>query len=195
MIEKILLLLLDAVFWLVAPAAILRFYMQLLSVSFRNPVGQFVRALTDWIVLPLRRIFKGAGYDWASLIAAYFFELVYTCLKVLIVAGVAPFTSAPGVAAILISSVFGLVITALVVVVLLLFVYAISSWFARGESPVADMLGRLVMPWLAPIRRRMPLVGGIDLSPMVLSLLLIIAIYILQGLMAQIAGVVGGLLR
>ena len=56
----------------------------------------------------------------------------------------------------------------------MVFIYALLSW-VQSASPVSDLLDRLVAPLLAPIRRYLPLVGGVDLSPLALLLALQIA--------------------
>lgn len=189
MLSEILIIIVGAVYWLLAPAALQRFYMQRLSLSFRNPLGQFVRALTDWIVLPLRRIFKGKGYDWASLIAAYLFELAYVFLKLLIVAGLAPFTTPLGVARWLVLAIFGLVITVIILMGVALFLYVVLSWVVPREgNPYAGMLDVMVAPWLKPIRRHMPLIGNVDLSPLVAGVLLQIAYLLVVYLQSMALG-------
>jgi len=175
MFATIFMIIVGAVYWLLMPAALLRFYMQLLSISFRNPVGQFVRALTDWIILPLRRIFKGTGYDWASLIAAYIFELTYIFLGSAATLNFAPYATPIGVTRWLIAGLFGLAATIVVVMLVIVLIYAILSWVSRGDNVVAGILSVMVAPWLRPIRRVMPLIGGFDLSPLVLCVLLQIA--------------------
>ena len=70
--------LLDVVFGLLTYALLLRFAMQTLRAPFRNPVGQAVIALTDWIVRPLRKILPGfKGVDWASLLATILFQFLW----------------------------------------------------------------------------------------------------------------------
>jgi YggT family protein len=59
---------------------------------------------------------------------------------------------------------------------------------ARGQTSVSDLLEAMVRPWLRPIRRYLPLVGGIDLSPYVLSVGLQIAIVILKAIQAALLG-------
>ena len=180
MFASIFLIILSAVYWVLTPAALLRFYMQLLSVSFRNPLGQFVRAVTDWIILPLRRVFKGVGYDWASLIAAYLFELLYIFLGAAATLNFASFATPLGIARWLVTGVFGLGITIIAVMIGILLVYAILSWVVREGSMITDILAVMVAPWLRPIRRYMPLIGGIELSPLVLCVLLQIASVVLN---------------
>jgi YggT family protein len=172
MLSQILLIILSAVYWVLAPAVLLRFYMQLLSLPFRNPLGQFVRAVTDWIVLPLRRIFKGVGYDWASLIAAYLFELAYIFLGSAVYLRFAAFATPVGLVRWLVAGVFGMAATIVALLIVLLIAYVVLSWVVRERNVTADMLTVMVAPLLRPVRRHMPLVGGFDLSPLVLGVLL-----------------------
>ena len=186
MLATILMIILSAVYWVLAPAALLRFYMQLLSLSFRNPLGQFVRAVTDWIILPLRRIFKGAGYDWASLIAAYLFELIYIFLGSAAHLNFAPYMTPLGIARWLIAAVFGVAVTIVVLMLVVVLVYAVLSWVARNDNPMSSILAAMVEPWLRPIRRVVPLIGGFDLSPLVLCVLLQIANVLLSYAQAMV---------
>jgi len=78
MIDQAVKLVVDVVFGLIVFALIGRFLMQLMRAPFRNPIGQAVIALTDWVVKPLRRIFPGyGGIDWASLFAAFVFQMLW----------------------------------------------------------------------------------------------------------------------
>ena len=56
--QQIVRYLVDVVFGLFTYALLLRFVMQAMRAPFRNPVGQAVIALTDWIVKPLRRVLR-----------------------------------------------------------------------------------------------------------------------------------------
>ncbi len=71
----------------------------------------------------------------------------------------------------LVSGMFGLALTALTMMLWLTVACAIMSWI-RVDSPIADALDAIAAPWLKPIRRRLPMVGGFDLSPLVLLVLL-----------------------
>jgi YggT family protein len=78
MLNQAIKLVIDVVFGLVTYSLLLRFLMQLLRAPFRNPLGQAVMALTDWIVKPLRRVIPGVrGYDWATLLAAWLFQMLW----------------------------------------------------------------------------------------------------------------------
>ena len=77
MLFQIISLLLDVASGLLTGACLLRLYMQLQRVSFANPVGRLVFGLTDWLVLPLRKLVPAAGrWDLSCLVAALLLQLV-----------------------------------------------------------------------------------------------------------------------
>jgi len=143
-------------------------------------MGKFIFALTDWLVLPLRRFIPAAGrWDLSSLVAAYLVQLV-EFLILWAISGMGGSLLTVGVLA-----AFGLVRMAISGFTGLVIVYAILSW-VQTQSMIADLLERLVMPVLTPIRRVVPLAGGIDLSPLVLLLLLQIAGIVLGSIQATV---------
>jgi YggT family protein len=164
MFFQILSFLLDVVAGLLGGACLLRLYMQFQRIPFGNPVGRFVFALTDWIVLPLRKVLPGyRKWDFASVIAAYLIELAqFGILALMLGRGypVVPVLALFGVIRLLISGAIGLVI-----------VYAILSW-VQADSPITDVIDRLAAPLLRPFRKMIPLVGGFDLSPLALLVVL-----------------------
>jgi len=183
MLYQIFSLLLEVAVGVLAGACLLRLYMQYqripMSARSGNPLGRFLFALTDWLVLPLRRVVPAVGrWDLASLVGAFLLELMqFVLLWAISGAGdglfAVPVLAAFGVLRMAISGMTGLVI-----------VYAVLSW-VQTQSPMADLIERLVAPPLMPIRRMLPLVGGIDLSPLVLLVLLQVASIVLghlQGL-------------
>lgn len=175
MVYSIFSLLLDVLAGLVGGACLLRWYMQWRRVPFANPIGQFVMAVSNWLVLPLRRLLPiRFGWDIASLLAAYLIELAQYGL-LWIVAGMPGST----VLNLPLLALFGLLRMVVSGLTGLLIVYAVLSWFQPGRSPMADTLDRLCQPLLTPIRRLVPLVGGVDLSPLVLLVLLQIAALVL----------------
>ena len=81
MINQILLLILEAFFGFFVVLLLLRFHMQWLRVSFRNPLGRFVLTLTDRIVVPTRRMVPSAfGFDLSSLLLALLLQAAYLSL-------------------------------------------------------------------------------------------------------------------
>jgi YggT family protein len=173
---EILTIVLRAIYWVLMPAALLRFQMQVVRAPFRNPLGQFVCAVTDWAVKPLRKILPGrGGYDWASLVAAFAIELLHGLLFDTLSMRMAIFHGA--VVEWLLGACFGFMVAVLTVALWMVIANAILSW-VRTDSFVGDILDAIVSPWLKPIRRRMPMVGGFDLSPIVLLVLLQIGLVV-----------------
>jgi YggT family protein len=166
--------LLDVVAGLLGGACLLRMYMQYQRVPFGNPVGRFIFALTDWIVLPLRKVLPGyKKLDFSSLIAAYLLLLAQFGILALMLGrgfGYVPVIALFGLVRLAISGAIGLVI-----------VYAILSW-VQADSPIVDVIGRVTAPMLRPFRRIIPLVGGFDLSPLALLVLLQVAAIIVANL-------------
>jgi YggT family protein len=188
MLYQIFAFVLEIAAGLLTGTCLLRLYMQFqripLSARGGNPIGRFVFALTDWLVLPLRRVLPAVGrVDTGSLVGAFLVQLVqFSLLWLLNGAEVAVVT-------VLVLAAFGVMRMALTGMVAIVIVFAIMSW-VQTQSYVSDLLERLVVPALAPIRRVLPLVGGIDLSPLVLLVLLQIA----QMVLGQVQGMALGLL-
>jgi YggT family protein len=173
---QILSFLLEVAAGLLGGTCLLRLYMQYQRVPFGNPVGRFVFALTDWLVLPLRRVLPAIRrVDTASLVAAFLVQLLQVAILWLV-------AGRPGSGAVLpllaLFELLRLVISALSALVI---VYALLSW-VNADSPMADVIDRLAAPLLRPWRRLIPLVGGIDLSPLALLVVLQIAAIILSSL-------------
>ena len=184
MLYQIISLLLDVAVGLVAGACLLRLYMQYqkipMSARSGNPIGNFVFTLTDWIVLPLRRFVPSVGrWDTASLLSTYLLEL----LQFLILWAISG--AGAGLAQIPVLAVFGVARLVLSAMTGLMIFYAVLSW-VQSHSPLTDIIERLAAPPLRPIRRRVPLVGGIDLSPLVLLVLLQVAAIVLGALQAAL---------
>ena len=158
--------LLDVVFGLLTYALLLRFVMQWLRAPFRNPLGQAVVALTDWIVKPLRRVIPGwRGTDWASLVATYVFQFLWLLAYALVFGGFG--IMGAGVAFLLVATVVALVKAALWLLIVVVIAQAVLSWVAP-DGPLSGLLNALTFPFLRPIRRVLPPIGGVlDLSPLV----------------------------
>lgn len=181
MFIQILSFLLDVAAGLLGGACLLRLYMQVQRISFNNPVGRFIFALTDWIVLPLRRVLPSPGrWDLASLVAAYLFQLAQFGILWLLV-------SRSGGALVPVLALFGLVRLVISGAIGLVIVYAVLSW-VRADSPITDVIDRLAAPLLRPFRRMIPLVGGFDLSPLA-------ALVVLQVLAIVVANLQGAVIR
>jgi YggT family protein len=172
MIDQAAKLIIDVAFGLIVFALIGRFLMQLLRAPFRNPIGQAVIALTDWIVKPLRRLFPGfGGIDWASLVAAFVFQLLWL-LALYAIFGRGFALTGAGVVYLLAATLLELVKGALWVLVIVVIVQAVLSWVAP-DGPLAGLLNAMTFPFLRPLRRFIPPIGGtLDLTPLILIVIL-----------------------
>ena len=92
-------------------------------------------------------------------------------------------------AALITLALVGLVRLCISALTALVIAYAVLSW-VQTQSYLSDLMERLVTPVLAPIRRMVPLVGGVDLSPLALLVLLQIAAIVLGTLQASVLGMV-----
>lgn len=171
---------LDVLAGLVAGVCLLRLAMQWQRIPFQSPLGRFVFAMTDWLVLPLRRVLPAwRALDAASLLAAWLIKLVQFVLLWLLAGAHGPVTLLPVAASL---GLMQLLVSALSALVL---VYALLSWLQPGAY-MHHLAGRLCEPWLDPIRRIIPLIGGMDLSPLAMLLLLQMVGIVLAHLMRGI---------
>ncbi|MGN8002647.1 YggT family protein [Acidovorax sp. 22279] len=181
MLYQIASFLLDVVGGLLTGACLLRLYMQWQRVPFSNPVGGLVFALTDWLIMPLRRVIPPAGrWDVSSLVAAMLVQLVQYALLTLLLSAGSAWAWLPWLA------LFGLLRVAVSGLIGLLIVYAVLSWVQGGRSPLADVIARLCEPVLRPFRRVIPLMGGFDLSPLVALVVLQVVMIVLGHLQASV---------
>lgn len=176
-------------------AVLTRFYAQALRAPFRakagNPIVDFVVALTDFAVKPMRKIVPGMlGLDFASLLVAWLAESILLLIKTAILFPAA-FTHAglwPAVALLALVSLLKLSIYLLIGVVI---VQAILSW-TSPYHPLRPFFDALVRPFLGPFQRFIPLIGGVDLSPFVLLIVLQVVLMVPVEYLEKSAG---GLLR
>lgn len=169
---QVLIFLVDAVVSFFCTLFLLRFLMQVTRVSFAGQFGDFVVKLTNWAVKPLRRVIPGiGGIDWASVVAALVLQLL---LSALLVGLAGPSVAVAGGAVALMAlslAVRTLLRLAIYIVIGALILQAVLSWI-NPHSPLAAPANQLTRPILDPIRRFVPLISGIDLSPLIAILLL-----------------------
>lgn len=160
---------------------LLRFHFQWLRVGFRNPFGEFILATTSWIALPARRLIPGlAGLDLATLLSAWLLRGVGLWIQTAL-AGAEP--SAAAIAGV---ALVDLLRFSVYILIFAVFVLAILSW-VNPDAPVAPVFNALTRPFLRPLRRIVPPVGRVDLSPLVLLMILWVLLILIDGL-ARTAG-------
>ncbi len=164
--------LLDAVVSFFCTLFLLRFMMQWLRISFAGQFGDFVVKLTNWAVKPLRRIVPGiGGVDWASLIAALWLQLIMAGVVIAASSVELSSDSVGMILMILMLAIRSMLRLTVYIMIGALILQAVLSW-VNPHSPMAAPAYQLTRPILDPIRRFIPLISGIDLSPLVAILLL-----------------------
>jgi len=153
-------------FGLLTLALLLRFYMQWVRAPYRNPLSDFVNALTDFMVRPARRLIPGLwGLDLPTLLLAWLIQ----GLEFLVVLQIRGFRYGPeiGIAGIGIGALAALAVMKMLVYIVLVatLMQALLSWI-NPDSPVAPLLDAMTRPVLRIFRRRIPPVGNVDLSPL-----------------------------
>lgn len=183
---QILSFLLDTVLGLFSLALLLRFYMQLLRTPYGNPLSRFLIAVTDFIVRPARKIIPGLyGMDLATLLLAWLVQcLLLTGLHLL---QNLPGTTMPlPLASIGLLALTELVKTSLHIVMAAIIIQAILSW-VNPHSPVAPALSSFTEPFLGIVRKRIPPIAHIDLSPLVVLVVIQILLMVVTGLQHQLS--------
>ena len=166
MLAQIGVLLVDAVVSFFVFMLLARFHFQWLRVSFHNQVGQFILATTSWVVMPVRRVMPGlAGFDLPTLLVAWVFQAIGLWLQAAIVG------AEPGVGAVAAIAAVDLVRYSVYILVFAVIVQFVLSW-VNPYAPLAPVFDTIVRPFLRPIRRFVPPIANIDLSPAVLFILL-----------------------
>lgn len=141
---------------------LLRFILQLVRADFYNPLSQFIVRATQPLLKPMRRVIPGfAGVDVASLILAVLVQLVILALIIKLMG-----YTLPPVLQLLVWSLVGVTALFLKIFFFALIISVILSWVApHSHNPAALLVTQICEPVLAPFRRFLPAMGGLDLSP------------------------------
>jgi len=145
-------------------------------------MGEFLLATTNWIVIPVRRILPGlAGLDLPTLLLAWLLQALGLWAQAAI-AGADP----SGVAIAAIAAV-DLVRYSVYILVFAVFVQVAISWI-NPDAPLGPLFDMVTRPFLRPLRRIVPPVGRVDLTPMVLLIILYVLLIPLNHLRFAVAG-------
>ena len=147
---------------------LLRIWMQWSRCDFYNPFSQFIVRITQPIIGPLRRVIPSLGpVDTASLLVAFILTTLKFPLLLLIQAGVISLDPVN-----LLVGLLSLLKAAGSLIFWVIIVRSLMSWVSQGRSPIEYVLMQLTEPMMAPIRRIIPAMGGIDFSAMGVILIL-----------------------
>ncbi|HLB55845.1 MAG TPA: YggT family protein [Coxiellaceae bacterium] len=157
---------------------LLRFILQKLGANWHNPISQFVIQLTEKPLKPIRKIIPGVrGFDIAIIVLALILQLIEVILLWMLQFGPMPHLLGACVVAI-----SGIISDFIYIYIYAIIINAIVSWFPSAQShPLSQTVYLIVRPILYHIQRIIPLVAGIDVSP-VFALL---ALTIINLLIAQ----------
>ncbi|QTH63953.1 YggT family protein [Psychrosphaera ytuae] len=154
--------LVSTLFDLYLMVVVLRVWLQMARADFYNPVSQFVVKATNPLLVPLRKVIPGfGGLDIAGFVLVFAVAMAkVTTLQLMFGQGL---------------PIYGLMISALITVISEVFtlvfwvtiIRAILSWISQGYNPIEALLHQLTEPLLAPIRKVIPPMGGLDLSLLV----------------------------
>jgi YggT family protein len=158
-------LVLDTIFDLVILGALVRFWMQALRAPAHNPIAQFSMAITDFAVKPLRRVIPGLfRLDLASLLVAWILEFVLQVLLVILF-GTSPLEFPAVIPPLVFLSFVLLLRLSIYVFMGAIIVQAVLSWVS-ARHPFAPFFDALTRPFLRPVQRAVPPIGGMDISPL-----------------------------
>jgi YggT family protein len=145
---------------------IMRIWLQAVKADFYNPLSQFIVKASNPIVVPLRRIIPGlGGLDLASILVAY----VVATLKFVSLAALSG--ESLGVLAFYIGLLV-LIKQAGFLLFVIMIIMAVMSWVVQGYNATLMVLAQLTDPFLRPIRKIIPSIGGLDLSMLIAFLLM-----------------------
>ncbi|UTP73692.1 YggT family protein [Alteromonas sp. LMIT006] len=172
--------LVETLFGLYLMVVILRLWLQLVRADFYNPFSQFVVKMTQPVVGPLRRFIPAIGkFDTATFV----FALLIACLKIFVIVALVRGLSIDPVSLVIVGfievvkEVFNLMFWMLII-------RALLSWVSQGQNPIELVIAQLTEPFLRPIRKIIPPIGGLDLSVLVA----IIALQFVKLLLSQYIG-------
>ena len=175
-LQNVGIFLVDTLFSLYIGAVLLRLLLALARANFYNPLSQFLVKITNPILVPMRRMIPAMGkVDTAAVVLA----VGLTVIKVLLLLGLKG--GGADLFGIVVFSVLEVIRTVIHIYIFALVVQAVLSWVGNTYgNPLADLLNSLTEPLLRRIRGFVPVIGMVDLAPMVAILLLYVVLIIFQ---------------
>jgi YggT family protein len=160
---------------------LLRLLLQYFRVDYYNPFSQFVVKATSPLVVPLRRIIPGYwGVDFATVLLLF----IVTGIKIILICLISA-QKFPNFSGLIVWSIGDLLNLGLKIFFYAVIINIVISWIpSLSRSPLAGIVYRLTEPLLKPVRRIIPLIGGIDISPIPVILILQ---FIISGVAAPIS--------
>jgi YggT family protein len=142
---------------------VLRLILQWIRADFRNPLTQFIVRITNPLVIPLRRVIPPiGGLDTSTLIVVLSLELLMTVALINVAC-----LGDPNISQTILLALLRLIYLTLRIYLFVILIYVLLSWISPGSyNPAAALLTSITEPVLKPLRRIIPSIGGMDLSPL-----------------------------
>jgi len=169
--------LVNALFGLYILCLLIRFWMHINKIDFRNPVGQFLVQISNPILSPFKKIIVSAqGFAISVLLIAF----ILTVIKFYILFAMQG--AQPSLMGVLVLSVADIIQTSIYIFIGAVIIRIISSWIAPqgAYNPILAIVYGLSEPIMAPARRLIPSMGGLDLSPILVIIFLQLSLIIIS---------------
>lgn len=173
--------LIDTLFTLYIFVVVLRFLLALSKANFYNPLSQFLVTVTNPVLVPIRRVVPSLGpLDTASIVLVLGLKILQLWLLAFI--GNASYS----VATLVVVAILQILELVVYIYIVSIIIQALLSWVAPTTqhygNPMASLLYSLNEPLLQPARRLVPQMGGLDLSPLVVIIMLNVILIVLNSL-------------
>lgn len=180
-------LIIETVGSLLATVCVLRAYAYWAQIHPRDTLMQFVIAVTDWIVRPLRRVVPPTrSTDWASLLAALVIAIVLAIVYQIVFGALGRGAGrVPSFGAVVLLAFAWLIRWSLYLLMGVTILQAVISWI-NPHAPLAPTLAQLTRPFLAPLRRVIPPIGNVDITPLILILLVNVLLELFRSAVAPL---------
>lgn len=156
---------------------VMRVWLQMVRADFYNPISQFIVKVTNPLVVPARKIIPGwGGIDLATLLIAYLVATLKFIIIPLINGGPLDIPTSMYIGMLFFIKQIG------VLLFMIMLVMALMSWVVQGYNPTMAIFQQLTEPFLKPIRKVIPAIGGLDLSIIVAFLALNVINIFLSGI-------------
>jgi YggT family protein len=163
-------------------AFLLRILLQVARADFYNQFSQFIVHITNPLVVPARRVIPSfRRFDLPTLVVLVVLQML-VLLLIYALRGISP-----SIGALLWVTVFTLVNMTIVTLIICILIYAVLSWVQPGYSPARAFLAQIVDPILRPARRLLPPISGVDLAPLIVTILLWASLYLFTDLLTLFA--------
>ncbi len=181
-VSQIALFLVETIFSLYIGAIVVRLLLGFARANFNNPLSQFLVKITNPPLVPMRRFIPSIGkVDTSAVVLAFILTFIKVSLLFLIIRGAVMFPES------ILFAVGALIKTVIWVYIIALILQAVISWVGSAQgNPVSPLVHSLTNPIVRPIRRFVPLIGMMDLSPLVAILGLNILLIITNGIFPSI---------